>query len=190
MVRESAELLADAAAHYVFVSSISVHRFGMPPGYDEDAPVVELDDPAVEEVTGETYGGLKALCERAVEEAFGGRCTHARAGLIVGPYDPTGRFTYWAHRLARGGETLLPGPPERPLQLIDVRDIAEWMLHAAEARVRGAFTVACPPAPFASLVEAAPAGAEPVEPVWVEDAFLREQGVGPWMELPLSLIHI
>jgi 2'-hydroxyisoflavone reductase len=186
VARRSAELLAGRVGWYVFVSSISVYRQGMPPGFDETWPVVELDDPSVEEVRGDTYGGLKVLCERAVEAAFPGRCTQVRAAVIVGPYDPTGRFTYWAHRLARGGEVLLPGPPSRPVQFVDVRDTAEWMLRAAETGTSGAFTVAHPPVAFGELVDAArPLAERPLEPVWADDGFLVEQGVRPWMELPL-----
>jgi 2'-hydroxyisoflavone reductase len=186
VVRQSAELLAGSVGHYVFVSSISVYRPGMTPGFDEEWPLVELEDPAVEEIRGDTYGGLKALCERAVEEVFPGRHTQVRAAVIVGPHDPTGRFTYWAHRLARGGDVLVPGPPERPVQFVDVRDTAEWMLRAARERTSGAFTVARPPCGYAELVDAARAlGGPPAEPVWVDEGFLLEQGVGPWMELPL-----
>lgn len=186
VVRESARLLVDAVGHYVFVSSISAYRFGMPAGFDETSPLVELEDPSVEEVRNDTYGGLKVLCERAVEAAFPGRCTHVRAAVVVGPHDPTGRFTYWAHRLARGGEVLLPGPPERPVQFVDVRDAAEWILHAAAERRSGAFTVARRPCSFADLVDAAaPLAERPVEPVWVDDDFLAEHDVGPWLELPL-----
>jgi 2'-hydroxyisoflavone reductase len=186
VVRASAELLAPAVGHYVFVSSVSVYAPGMPPGFDESWPLAELDDPEVEEVRGDTYGGLKVLCERAVEEAFEGRCTQVRAAVIVGPHDPTGRFTYWAHRLARGGEVLLPGPPERPFQVIDVRDVAEWMLRAADERTSGAFTVAHPSWELSKLVEAGRAvGSADPEPVWVDERFLLEQGVGPWLELPL-----
>ena len=182
VVRESAELLAGAAEHYVFVSSISAYAAGMPPGFDESWPLAELDDPAVEEVTGETYGGLKAACERAVEAAFPGRCAQVRAGLIVGPHDPTGRFTYWAHRLARGGDVLLPRPPERPFQVVDVRDLAAWILDLGERRVAGAFTAAAPARPLSDLVEAADAA---VRPAWVDEELLLEQDVEPWLELPL-----
>ncbi|MBA2383677.1 MAG: epimerase, partial [Actinobacteria bacterium] len=138
VVGASAELLADAAGHYVFVSSISVYRPPIAPGLDEYAPVAELDDPSSENVQ-QDYGGLKALCELAVEERFPGRSTHVRAGLIAGPHDPTGRFTYWAHRLRRSGEVLAPGPPEQPVQFIDVRDLAEWILLCAERGTAGVF---------------------------------------------------
>ena len=103
VVRASAEFLADAVEFYAFVSSMSVYADFSRPN-DEDSPLATLDDETVEEVTGETYGALKALCERAVEEVMPGRVLSVRAGLIVGPYDSTGRFTHWTERVARGGE--------------------------------------------------------------------------------------
>ena len=111
VVRASAGLLADAVDHYTFVSSISVYSDAIGPGADEDAPVEELEDPGVEEVTGETYGGLKALCERAAEEEMPGRVLNVRPGLISGPHDPTDRITYWPRRVAAGGEVLAPDRP-------------------------------------------------------------------------------
>ena len=114
--------------HYTFVSSISVYSEGIGPGADEGAPVEELADPTVEEVTGETYGGLKALCERVAEEEMPGRVLNVRPGLISGPHDPTDRFTYWPRRISAGGEVLAPDRPERHVQFIDVRDLAGWIV--------------------------------------------------------------
>ena len=108
VVGASARLLAEAVDHYTFVSSISVYSEAIAPGADEEAPVWELPDPTVEEVTGETYGGLKALCERAAEVMMPGRVLNVRPGLISGPHDPTDRFTYWPRRMAAGGEVLAP----------------------------------------------------------------------------------
>jgi 2'-hydroxyisoflavone reductase len=181
VVGASADLLAGAAGHYVFVSSISVYRPPIVPGLDESAPVEELDDPASEDVPAD-YGGLKALCERAVEERFPGRATHVRAGLIVGPHDPTGRFTYWAHRLQRGGEILAPGPPERRVQFIDVRDLGEWILRCAERATAGTFNATGEGVCWGELL----AGGDVT---WVSDDFLRERDVGEWMELPLWLAN-
>ncbi len=122
VVRSSAEALAPAAGHYIFISSLSVYRdFSAP--VDEASPVETLDDPGVEEVTGATYGGLKALCEEAVLSALPGRSLIVRAGLIVGPYDPLNRFPYWLTRIPRGGDVLAPGSPAHPVQLIDARAI-------------------------------------------------------------------
>ena len=181
VVAASADLLAGAVRHYVFVSSISVYAPPTEPGLDESAPVIELEDPASENVA-EDYGGLKALCERAVEERFPGRATHVRAGLIAGPHDPTGRFTYWAHRLRRGGEVLAPGPPERNTQFIDVRDLADWILLCADQRTAGTFNATGAAVPWGELLTGA-------NVTWVSDDFLREHEVGQWMELPLWLVE-
>ena len=125
IVRASAELLADAVDHYTFVSSLSVYADTSRPGIDESAPVGQLADETVEDITGETYGPLKALCEQAAGRALPGRVLTVRPGLIVGPHDPTDRFTYWPVRVARGGALLAPGRPERRVAFVDVRDLAE-----------------------------------------------------------------
>ena len=183
VVRAGAELLAPSVSHYVFVSSISVYAsFGEV--VDETAPVAELSEPGSESIE-QDYGALKALCEAAVAEAFPGRSTAVRAGLIVGPHDPTGRFTYWPHRIARGGDVLVPGPAWREVQLVDVRDLAAWIVTAAETRLTGPFN-ATGPTTMGAVVDAARrvtgASARSVE---VDDAFLARHEVGEWMELPL-----
>ena len=132
VVRASAEALSGSGL-YCFVSSVSVYADFSEPD-ERGSPVAQLGDLPDDEVTGETYGPLKALCEDAVREVFDERALVVRPGLIVGPHDPTGRFTYWPHRVARGGEVLAPGPPERPTQVIDVRDLAEWTVVAVRAR--------------------------------------------------------
>ncbi|HEU5440175.1 MAG TPA: NAD-dependent epimerase/dehydratase family protein [Ktedonobacterales bacterium] len=193
VVRASAELLADAVGTYAFVSSISVYRDFSRIGMDETAPVATLEDETTEEVTGETYGALKALCEREVERTLPGRALIVRPGLIVGPHDPTGRFTYWPTRVARGGEVLAPTPPERPVQIIDGRDLAAWMLTMVERRAAGVYQAAGPAEPLTlgalldtcaevCRTEAADSDARIT---WVDEAFLQEHGVGPWVELPL-----
>ncbi|MFZ0544031.1 MAG: NAD-dependent epimerase/dehydratase family protein, partial [Candidatus Promineifilaceae bacterium] len=144
IVRDSAELLADAVEHYTFISSISVYADNVRPGIDENYPVAQLEDESVEEVTGGTYGGLKALCEQAAESAMPGRVLNVRSGLIVGPNDPTDRFTYWVCRVAQGGEVLAPVEPEVAVQVIDVRDQAQWILDMAEARQAGVYNVTGP----------------------------------------------
>ena len=126
VVRASAELLR-ASGHYLFVSSGSVYAEPYTPGYDESAPTVQLEDPDSEEVL-EDYGALKAACEDVVREAFPEAHTNVRAGLIVGPHDGSGRFTYWPLRIAAGGEALAPAPPERLVQFIDVRDLGAWLV--------------------------------------------------------------
>ena len=180
VVRASAELLR-ASGHYLFVSSGSVYAEPYTPGYDESAPTVQLEDPDSEEVL-EDYGALKAACEDVVREAFPEAHTNVRAGLIVGPHDGSGRFTYWPLRIAAGGEALAPAPPERLVQFIDVRDLGAWLVTACEKRVTGTFNVTGEPVELADILAACPGDAKVV---WVEEEFLLEQGVGPWMELPL-----
>ena len=178
VVRRSADRLRDSG-RYVFVSSISVYASFDEP-WDESGPLAELGDAPVDELASDysNYGPLKALCEAEVEAVFGGRALIVRPGLIVGPHDPTGRFTYWPHRLARGGELLAPGPPERLAQFIDVRDLAEWMLDAVERGLGGVFNATSEGIPWGELLDGA-------NVTWVPDAFLQEHGVGEWMELPL-----
>jgi 2'-hydroxyisoflavone reductase len=181
IVGASAELLAPAVGRYVFVSSISVYRDFAEPR-SEGSPLATLDEPT-EEYEGPAYGALKALCEAEVERAFPGRALLVRPGLIVGPDDPTDRFTYWPQRARRGGEILAPTPPERPVQFVDVRDLAGWIVRMAEGGETGVFNVTGPPGEvtFEALLEAC--GAERV--TWVDEAFLVEREVGEWMELPL-----
>ena len=183
VVGQSAGLLADAVGHYVFVSSISAYASLAEP-VDEGSPLAELSSPGSEDIATD-YGALKALCEQEVEAAFPGRSTHARAGLIVGPHDPTGRFTYWPHRVARGGDLLVPGPAWRPVQVVDVRDLAAWMVLAAEERLTGPFNATGPTTMGAVIDAARRMSGAPARPVEVDDAFLAAQGVGEWMELPL-----
>jgi 2'-hydroxyisoflavone reductase len=190
-VRDSAGLLADRVGHYTFVSSGSVYADTTRPGTDESAPVHALRDETVEEITSaEVYGGLKALCERAAEEALPGRTLSARAGLIVGPYDPTGRFTYWVHRIARGGDVLVPEPRDQPVQLIHGRDLADWMLDLAERRQAGVFNATGPETPLTmeGMLEAIrEETGNDSRLVWVEERSLLERGVERWSDLPLWL---
>jgi 2'-hydroxyisoflavone reductase len=179
IVRASAELLAGRVGHYTFVSSVSVYAdLAEPP--DESSAVGTMEDESLEEMGDEFryYGPLKALCEREVERAFPNRALIVRPGLIVGPHDPTDRFTYWPRRLVRGGEILAPAPADEPVQFIDVRDLAEWIVRMAEERRTGVFNAVNEGVPWSELL----AGAEVT---WVDPDFLLEQGVGEWMELPL-----
>ena len=186
VVRASAETLADCGL-YCFVSSISVYAdFGSP--VDEESAVAELGDLSAEEMTNESYGALKALCESAVRDVFDERGLVVRPGLIVGPHDPTGRFTYWPHRAARGGEILAPGPTGRVSQFVDVRDLAAWMVELCERRVGGTYNGTHPGVTWEHLLDACRTvtGADATV-TWVTDDFLVEQGVGQWLELPLWL---
>jgi 2'-hydroxyisoflavone reductase len=180
-VKASAELLAERVGQYIYVSSISAYASFAKAGQDEDAELAELEDPTVETM-GNNYGGLKVLCERAAQTAFGERCTVIRPGYIVGPGDPTDRFTYWPVRIDRGGTALIPGTPADPVQVIDVRDLAEWMVHVAEARTPGVFN-ACGPAeklPWGDVIEASrKASQNPAKVHWVSEEELEGESVPP-----------
>lgn len=188
IVRASAELLADAVGTYLFVSSISVYADFSERHLTEDAAPARLEDETTEEVGGATYGALKHLCERAVADALGGRALNVRPGLIVGPHDPTGRFTWWVERLARGGDALAPGDLDRPVQLIDARDLARFMLALLERGETGTLHVTGPTEPLtlgALLERLRKCLAPDARLVRASDAFLLEQGVAPFAELPL-----
>jgi nucleoside-diphosphate-sugar epimerase len=189
LVRASTGLLSGSASFYAFISSISVYPDHTPPGYDESAPTLELTDPASEDIA-EDYGALKAVCERVVEEAFPHRCLNVRAGLIVGPHDPTGRFTYWVTRLARGGIVLAPGPAAAQVQFIDARDLAAWTVEMAAASHAGVFNATGPAKSLtfeAFLRHCAEATESEASVTWVDPDFLLERGVEPWSEVPLWL---
>ena len=188
IVRAGAEFLAPAVDHYTFVSSISVYADTSKPVHEESA-LATLDDPGSEDIS-KHYGALKAACERTVDEVFAGRNVAVRAGLIVGPRDPTGRFTYWPTRVAAGGEVLVPGRPERQVQFVDVRDLGAWIVGAVEQHLTGPFNVTGPiPAlTMGELVETcrSVSGSDATF-TWVDEPFLLEREVGAWMELPLWL---
>ncbi len=181
-VKASAALLAPSAAHYVFISSISAYAGERKPDQDEFAPLAELADPIVETMGSnyENYGGLKVLCERAAEAAFPGRATIVRPGYIVGPEDSTDRFTYWPVRVARAGEMLAPGEPVNPIQIIDVRDLAEWLVHVVESKVFGPYNLVTPAGKtnIGMLLDACKkaTGADTTF-TWVTADFLESQGV-------------
>jgi 2'-hydroxyisoflavone reductase len=183
VVRETIEAHGDVG-HYTFVSSISVYADYV------DAPTVgspvrELAEPTEE--WREAYGELKADCEDVVRERFPDAFI-PRPGLIVGPWDPTGRFTYWPQRLAAGGHVLAPAPRDADAQVIDARDLADWIVRAAEHSLAGTYNAVGAPMPRETLIETCRtvAGSN-AEIVWVDPAFLLEHEVGEWMELPLWL---
>jgi 2'-hydroxyisoflavone reductase len=144
IVAKSAELLAGSVGLYVFISTINVYANYSKPGLNEDSPLATIEDESVEEVTDEAYGPLKVLCERAVRQNFPKDSLIPRCGLIVGPHDPTDRFTYWPVRIQKGGEVLVPSPPHMQVQFIDVRDLAEFLLLLAERRTNGIFNTTGP----------------------------------------------
>lgn len=191
IVQLSAQALADSVERYVFISSISV--YGEPPttpGIDENAPVSQLSGKYLADYADESYGNRKALCEQVIENELPGRTLNIRPGLIVGPYDPSDRFTYWPGRLQRGGTVLAPGKPDAPVQIIDVRDLAEWTIRMIEHQQIGIFNTTGPEVPLNMrqvLETCRQVAGSPAEFVWVDDEFLLAQGVTPFTDLPLWL---
>ena len=151
------------------------------PGIDEDAALIELDDPATEVVTAETYGGLKVLCERAAVERHGPSTLLVRPTYVVGPDDYTWRFPWWVQRIARGGTVVAPGPAGAPAQVIDVRDMAAWMVRLLEDDRSGPFHAASPAPPYTwgeeleAIVDAV--GPESTRLHWVSPADVAAAGV-------------
>lgn len=203
-VRASARMLAGAVGQYVFISSISVYDDVSVIGVDESAPVSPITSEQLREVEsitppakgviarvyGELYGGLKALCEQAAEESLPGRTLNIRPGLIVGPYDYSDRFTYWAVRLARGGEVLAPGRPDRVVQLIDARDLAAWTICMVETGQMGVYNATGPAQPLTMgemLSVCQHVGASDTTFTWVDEALLLAEKVQPWSQIPLWL---
>ncbi|WP_123040592.1 NAD-dependent epimerase/dehydratase family protein [Cohnella candidum] len=189
IVRQSAELLAGNAGHYTFVSSISAYAGLDRSGVNEESPLLELTEPGSEEVA-KHYGALKALSEKEILTAFPDRALIVRPGLIVGPRDTTDRFTYWPSRIKRGGQVLAPGPRDARIQILDVRDLADWIVRLAEARQAGIYNAAGPEGILSmeELLEACRTALNPQAGlVWADTPFLLERGVGPWIEMPLWL---
>lgn len=190
IVGASAALLAPNVKHYTFISSISVYAGNAEPLADETAPLATMTDPTNEEVRA-NYGALKALCEQAAEKAMPGRVANVRPGLIVGPGDPTGRFTYWPVRVARGGEVLSPGTPRDPVQLIDVRDLSEWVVTLAEKNITGEFDAVGPPPGDGALTigdvldSCKRVSGSDARFTWVPASFLAQHNVSSWGDMPL-----
>ncbi len=188
IVGDSARLLKDAARHYLFISTLSVYSKFDTPGMDENHPLGALEDPTVEEVDGETYGPLKALCEDQVRQSFPGGAMIVRPGYIVGPGDRSDRWTYWAVRVDRGGEMLAPGNPGDPIQVIDARDLSAWAIHLTETRTTGTFNAVGPRSPLtmgAMLDTAKRVLDADTTFSWVDSPFLRANGISvPIWESP------
>ena len=169
VVRQSAELLTGAVGHYTFVSSASVYMPTAKLGVTEEDPVHELEDEGSEDVAAH-YGPLKVACERAVERSFPGRGLVVRPGVVAGPHDPTGRFSYWVEQVARGGGVRAPAPPEARVQLIDARDLTGWLVGLAEEGTAGTFNAAGPEQTFAGMLHACRAAAgSDARIVWVDE---------------------
>lgn len=175
------DLLKDRIGQYVFISSISAYALPMAPNSDEDAPLAELEDPTVEDMGAQmqNYGGLKVLCEKAAEKAMPGRVANVRPTFISGPGDPTDRFTYWPVRVAQGGEVACPGKPTDPIQFIDSRDLAAFLLTLIENKTMGVYnaTGPVPPCTMGELVKVCKAVSKSdAQPVWISSAFLHSLG--------------
>ncbi len=188
VVTESARLLSGHCQTYVFISSVSVYQDFKRPDIPEDYPLGRLNDPDTEEINGTTFGPLKALCEYEIQKHFSGREIVIRPGLIVGPHDPTDRFSYWPWRVSLGGNVLAPAPPSASLQFIDVRDLAKFILTLIEINAQGVYNVTGPkkPATLGSLLIACrEAAISEANFIWVDEKFLLNEGVNPWTDLPL-----
>ncbi|HET9769444.1 MAG TPA: epimerase, partial [Acidimicrobiia bacterium] len=200
-VRETAAALGPDGLRgpYILISSVSAYAEPDEPqvetegwtGFTEDSPLAPLPagtDPASEEVTGETYGPLKVLTEKAAAAEFGERLMVIRPGLIVGPHDPTDRFTYWVRRGGGGGEVLAPeSPGVARTQVVDAADLAAWIVASAAAGGTGTYTAVAPAVALARVLDAARSAAADgarAEIVWVPWEFLEAEGVGPWTDLP------
>jgi 2'-hydroxyisoflavone reductase len=186
-VKMSAELLAPNVGYCLFVSSISAYASFEKPN-DEQSPTGTLSDPQIEEITNDTYGPMKALCERYSSDAFKGRLSIVRPGYIVGPLDNSDRFTHWPVRASKGGEMLAPGTPRDPIQIIDVRDLTAWMMKLVGTRQTGYFNAVSPAGAFtmgdviaASQKESPKAG---TKVTWVPEDFLIEQWKPEEVDLP------
>ncbi len=202
-VEASAEFLKDKVGQYVFISSGSVYPETPEPNYDETTRTAVLSDEQKKEVAkidpkgaldgkvlGEHYGALKKLCEEAIERVMPNRLLTVRAGMIVGAFDWTDRFNYWVMRIAQGGKILAPGKPEKFVQLIDARDLSEWIIKMVEESVTGIFNVTGKPfeLDFGKMVEAIKnATGSDAKFVWADEKFLEENNVQPWSEMPFYL---
>jgi len=185
-IRQAATVLSGAVGLFCYVSTTDVYE---PTGAEtvlESSPLrggSDLGDPAAEDVTDETYGPLKAVCEREAEAAFS-RVLIVRPTYVIGPFDSSDRFTYWARRGAAGGEILAPGPPDAPVQLIDARDLAAFTIGLVEGGATGAFNGVSPAITFGEMLSTCLA-ADDAAPTWVDADFLRENGVDVEDELPI-----
>lgn len=190
VVKLSANMLKLKTEKYVFISSISVYANFAKIGINESDEVAKLEDESIEEITGETYGALKALCEKVVQDVYGINSLIIRPGLIVGPHDPTDRFTYWVKRVAQGGEILAPDKPEALTQLIDVRDLADFIMTLIENDVSGVFNATGPNTPlsFGLLLDTCKlVSGSDAKFKWANLDFIVQNHIAPWSDLPAYL---
>jgi nucleoside-diphosphate-sugar epimerase len=187
-VQSLAAALGGRGGRHVYISSVSAYSPDVPFGYDESAPLAEVTEPDAQTVTNENYGGLKVACERLATELYGPETTIIRPTYVIGPHDRTYRFTWWVDRIGRGGNVLAPGNPDDPIQLIDGRDMAAWIVGLLGQSVTGTFHAVNPEPTFtwrqmlADIEsEVGPAG---TELTWVPSDFLVAEGVTD-AEMPL-----
>lgn len=194
-VQNTTDLLKDKVNHYTFISSISVYKDWIPENLDEDYPVFEMSmeeaNKLSQDVNGplyEYYGQFKALCERIAEQNMPGRVLNIRAGQLFGPNDYTDRIPYWIHRIAKGGQVLVPGNPNRSIQMIDNKDLSNWILRMMKNQSVGTFNATGPDSPLTmkefldTCIKVTNSNAELV---WTNEKFLLDQNVAPWTEMPL-----
>ena len=189
-MEDSAKLLANSTKHYTFISSIGVYQDLHQQNIDESYPVAKLENEQKEEITDKTYGALKAACEQVVQHYFPNQYLVIRPGLIVGPGDPTGRFSYWPLRVKEGGEILAPASPTQLLQFIDVRDLAKWIVTLVERQAIGIYNATGPTQPisFEQMLQACQSISNNKSSfTWVSEDFLIQNQVQDWTELPLWL---
>jgi 2'-hydroxyisoflavone reductase len=194
-VRDAGRILHDNVKHYIYISTISAYADNTKPGADEAAPLAKYAGPDVMTETletfhahGELYGPLKAACEQETRRQFPGRSTIVRPGLIVGPGDETDRFTYWPVRLSRGGEVLAPGNGSDPVQMIDARDLSEWIIRLAESRTFGVYNAMGPAKPMTMremLATIATSLSVAPKIIWVPTKFLEQKQIEAWSDLPV-----
>jgi 2'-hydroxyisoflavone reductase len=187
-VEDSVRLLAPAVSQYVYISTISVYAsFAVP--NDENSPLASMPDESVEEVTGETYGPMKALCEKRAEAAIGDdRLTILRPTYICGPGDRTDRFTYWPVRTMRGGDMLWPGSPTDPIQIIDVRDLANYTVDCVEKKITGIYNTVTPKGSYTIgdlMDDSLAVTAADMTPVWVGSEFLDQVDLPEGQSIPI-----
>jgi len=190
IVRLSASSLERSVGRYVFISSISAFADSILTkiGVDESDPVGTMEDETIEEITGETYGPLKALCEKTVLDLYGDRGLVVRPGLIVGPNDPTDRFTYWPMRVARGGDVIAPEDPKVPVQIVDVRDLSEFTIKLIEDKASGIYSATGPDyelAIGAMLETCKQVSGSDANFKWASVEFLDQNKVAAWSDMPV-----
>ena len=188
IVRLSASGVERSVSRYVFISSISVFAAFSKIGIDENDPVGKMEDESIEEITGESYGPLKALCEQAIQEVYGERALIVRPGLIVGPNDPTDRFTYWTQRIARGGDVLAPEKPDVPVQIIDVRDLSDFIIKLIEDKASGVYNATGPEYELTlgvMLETCRQVSNSDSNFKWASVEFLNQNKVEAWSDMPV-----